>query len=360
MGYTVQLRFLFTTFAISLLFACSDGSDIAPITEPVLALAFTTAPIDLPGIATRYAEDVPYGDRERNFLDIYLPDCNEPTPLVIFIHGGGFIIGDKSTMGHAQRAEEIEQFLQACIAYATINYTLLSIPLSEEDLRGATEQGGIQTSLDDAARALQFLRYYHDSLHIDPKNVALFGVSAGAGASLWLGTHDDLADPSSSDPVLRESTRVKAVGAISTQSTYDFLRWETILLPFLKPLEAQLGGTDIESFSVALGAGNFLLAAMGVASFEELASPENAAYRANLDMLSLMDSGDAPIYAYNRYLGFNVLLNSVLHHGLHAVALKNRADEVGLNSVIYVDDPDFGQQDPSDEELAPFLIRHIR
>lgn len=356
----MSLRFLIAILSTGILFGCSDGSDTPPLTEPVLPLEFSSPPIELPGIDSRYAQDVAYGDAERNLLDIYLPACSEPTPLVIFIHGGGFILGDKSTMGHAERVEEIEQFLQSCIAYATINYTLLAIPFFEEGLSAAADQGGIQTSLNDAARALQFLRYYHDSLNIDPNNVALFGVSAGAGASLWLGTHDDMADPNNADPILRESTRVKAVGAISTQSTYDFLRWESILLPFLSPLEEQLGGTDIVSVSLGLGAGNFLLTGMGIASFEALHSPENAAYRANIDMLSLMDASDAPFFVYNRYLGLDILLNSFLHHGLHAVALKNRADEVGLGSVVYVDDPDYGQQDPSGETLASFLIRHIR
>lgn len=41
---------------------------------------------------------------------------------------------------------------------------------------------------------------------LDIDNVASYGVSAGAGASLWLGTHDDMADQENAAPVLREST----------------------------------------------------------------------------------------------------------------------------------------------------------
>ena len=39
--------------------------------------------------------DVKYGDHERNVLDVWLVKSDEPTPLVIYIHGGGFKGGDK-------------------------------------------------------------------------------------------------------------------------------------------------------------------------------------------------------------------------------------------------------------------------
>jgi len=83
--------------------------------------------------------------------------------------------------------------------------------------------------------------YVMQSLNIEPENVAMYGVSAGAGASLWLGTHDELADAEAEDPILRESTRIKAVGALVTQSTYDIIDWEEVLLPITQPVEAILG-----------------------------------------------------------------------------------------------------------------------
>ncbi|MCP4644324.1 MAG: hypothetical protein GY851_28030, partial [bacterium] len=39
--------------------------------------------------------DVRYGEHERNVLDVWKAMSDEPTPLVIYIHGGGFIAGDK-------------------------------------------------------------------------------------------------------------------------------------------------------------------------------------------------------------------------------------------------------------------------
>jgi hypothetical protein len=221
-------------------------------------------------------------------------------------------------------------------------------------------QGGVLTSLEDTARALQFMRYHYSSLNIDIDNVAVYGVSAGAGASLWLGTHSDMADPENEDPVLRESTRVKAVGALATQSTYDLLVWEQVLLPITQSLEGVLGGTDIPTVAQAVGATNYLLTFLGVDSVDAIYTPENETYRANVDMLAMMDSGDAPIYVHNYETGFDNLLNMFLHHGLHALAVKQRADEVGLESVGYSEEPAYPRTDPSGEGLTSFLLRHIQ
>ncbi|MCB1842468.1 MAG: alpha/beta hydrolase [Halioglobus sp.] len=351
------IRRLLLTSTLALLVACSDGGDNGGAeVRPALQLTFSDAPIDLAGISADFAADVVYGSKERNVFDVYLPDCDGPLPLVIYIHGGGFTGGDKSSV----RDSLVREFLQSCVAHASINYTLLKVPDSDEDIASAVSQGGVLTSLEDTARALQFMRYHFASLNIDPQNVALYGGSAGAGASLWLGTHDDMADPQNADPVLRESTRVKAVGLLATQATYDLLRWEEVLLPVTQPLANLLGGTDVPTLAAAVGATNYLLTFLGVDSLEAITSEENAAYRANIDMLGLMDAGDAPIYVQNYATGLDDPLNLFLHHGLHAIAVKNRADEVGVASVAYSEDTAFPLTDPSGETLAPFLIRHIR
>src|ERR1043165_9459952 len=42
------------------------------------------------------AADVHYGPHERNVLDFWKAPSEQPTPLVVYIHGGGFVAGDKS------------------------------------------------------------------------------------------------------------------------------------------------------------------------------------------------------------------------------------------------------------------------
>jgi hypothetical protein len=68
------------------------------------------------------------------------------------------------------------------------------------------------------------------------------GGSAGAGTSLWLATHDDLADPAASDPVLRESTRLVCAVCNGTQATYDLTRWES----FLGPVKPEFNTSEAE------------------------------------------------------------------------------------------------------------------
>jgi len=344
------------------LIACSDGNNggsniDAEEIRPQLDLVSTEPPIGLPGISASYSADVRYGDGERNVLDIYLPESDQPTPLVIFFHGGGYYQGDKSSI----IADDIRAFLGAGIAIATINYSFI-------DLNSPYDDVGVIKPLEDSARALQFLRYHHQSLNLDPEQVASYGISAGASTSLWLGTHDDLADPDNADPVLRESSRLQAVAALYTQGTLNILRWEEILAPAVESLAPFLGGTDILTVATKLGAGPLLFAATGTDSVAEMNSPEKLAYMENIDILGLMDAGDAPIYArnYSSDPGGNdpldplVLLDSFLHHALHVIALFDRAQEVGLENVMYAIDPKFPLTDPSGEDHISFLKRHIQ
>jgi len=216
------MRYKYTLCALCsllLLTACSNSSDSPEDPRPSLALSVAPAPIDLSGISARFSPDVPYGPYERNLFDIFLPDCEEPTPLIIYIHGGGFTGGNKERYSE----EQIRDVLQQCIAWATIGYRLLPPRSDVPHSPGTENERGVIVSLSDAARALQFMRYHYQSLNLDPQNVAAWGRSAGAGTALWLGTRDDMADPGNTGPVLRESTRIKAAGALATQSTYDIL-----------------------------------------------------------------------------------------------------------------------------------------
>ena len=55
----------------------------------------------------------------------------------------------------------------------------------------------------------------------DPNRIVAAGGSAGACTSLWLALHDEMADPTSDDPVARESTRLTAVAVSGAQTTLD-------------------------------------------------------------------------------------------------------------------------------------------
>src|SRR5687768_9103463 len=60
--------------------------------------------------------DVKYGPHKRNLLNFWKADSNQPTPLVIHIHGGGFLSGGPT--GPAL----LKDYLRAGISVASITY----------------------------------------------------------------------------------------------------------------------------------------------------------------------------------------------------------------------------------------------
>jgi acetyl esterase/lipase len=176
-----------------------------------------------------------YGPHERQVFDIWLTSSKngEPTPLVIYIHPGGFRVGNKNSI----KASSIRQFRAAGLSVAAIQYRL-------------SDEGAYPIMMEDAARCLQTIRSHAKEWNLNPDKVACYGGSAGAGISLWLGFHDDMADPASDDPIARQSTRITAVAALNGQSTYDlhtFREWFGV--PDLKNDEAHypLFGVKTES-----------------------------------------------------------------------------------------------------------------
>jgi hypothetical protein len=147
--------------------------------------------------------DVKYGPHERNVMDVWLAKSDKPTPVLVSIHGGGFQGGDKSV-----DAGLLRQCLDSEISVVAITYRF-------------SWQAIAPASFHDSARAVQFVRSNASELNFNPKRVAATGGSAGAGISLWLGFHDDLADADNEDPVLRESTRLTCMVVNAGQTSYD-------------------------------------------------------------------------------------------------------------------------------------------
>jgi len=150
--------------------------------------------------------DVRYGEFERDVLDFRQAKSDKPTPVLFFIHGGGWTGGDKAGIA-------VDPYLKAGISVVSINYRYIS---QAQDVVPP-----VKAPLHDAARALQFVRSKAAEWHLDKQRIGASGGSAGACSSLWLAFHDDLADPKSSDPIARESTRLWCAAVIGAQTTLD-------------------------------------------------------------------------------------------------------------------------------------------
>jgi acetyl esterase/lipase len=156
--------------------------------------------------------EVRYGPHERNVLDFWKAESDTPTPLAFVIHGGGWTGGTKERLS---RFADAPALLKAGISVVAINYRLIP------HANAAGIKPPVKAPLHDAARALQFVRSKAKEWNIDPERIGAAGGSAGACTSLWLAFHDDLADPTSNDPIARESTRLWCAAVTAPQTSLD-------------------------------------------------------------------------------------------------------------------------------------------
>ena len=151
--------------------------------------------------------DVVYGNHPRQVLDFYQAISDKPTPVVFYIHGGGWQGGDKKTNPKA--------YLDQGISVVAVNYRYVRNGVEEK------VQPPVKAPLKDAARALQFVRSKATEWNISKTRIGATGGSAGACSSLWLAFHDDMADPQSDDPIARESTRLDCAAVNGAQVSLD-------------------------------------------------------------------------------------------------------------------------------------------
>jgi len=241
--------------------------------------------------------NVRYGPHERNVLDVWLAKSPTTTPLVIYYHGGGFQAGDKRTLN----PELLEKLRAGGISVAAANYRLSKV-------------APYPAQMHDSARALQFLRLHARRYNLDPARVGAFGGSAGAGISQWLAYHDDLADPSNSDPVLRQSTRLAAAAPFNAQSSYD--------PRFIKKL---MNTNQVHPALVSL---------FGMDSPADAGNPKFFPLFEDSSPINHLTADDPPILVFfsqrNDPLPPNSPGEQHIHHPKFGFALKEKADRLGV------------------------------
>jgi acetyl esterase len=267
--------------------------------------------------------DVTYGPDPSNTIDFWRSNSTSPAPLVVFIHGGGFRRGDKKEYNAA--------LLQACldsgISYASINYRLSDV-------------APYPAQMQDSARAIQFMRSKAAEWNIDPKRMACTGGSAGAGISLWLAFHDDLADPKSPDPVARQSTRLSCAMPTNMQCTYDPREIKKIVpgnAYDVAPLK-QLHGLP-ETFNWD----------------KDQISPDLDARLRDCSPVTHLTKDDAPIFAMN---SANNEKPGNIHHPNFGRHLKKEMDQIGVDCDFHLTS-DFSGQPATTNAMLAFLKKHF-
>ena len=75
--------------------------EIGPVVDPPkTALLYAPPQQKEPYPGVRIERDVKYGTADRNLLDVFMPEtASSPRPVLIFVHGGAFVAGNKHAPG---------------------------------------------------------------------------------------------------------------------------------------------------------------------------------------------------------------------------------------------------------------------
>lgn len=264
-----------------------------------------------------------YGSLERNVFDLWMPKTKKPSPLMVYIHGGGFVNGDKYKLS----ANLLKVLLDNGIAVMAINYSLMPQHLYPQAFK-------------DAARAIQFARFNAKQWNLDKRKVSAMGSSAGGLTLLWIGFRDDMADPKAEDPVLRESTRLGSMAVWSAQTTLV----ADIVGPRVGPV------TLMHSFYT----GRFF----GLKQ-ADMDTEKGKQLTRDASPLSYLTKDDPPVWAYysvpDKPQTETTTVSEAIHHPYFGKVMKEEMDKLKIECKIRHKDDGKTVND----DVVKFIIKHF-
>ena len=291
------------------LFSACSVSDSS--TEPTISEVpsfFGITPSDSPLESDiLYFKDVTYGKKERNKLDLLLPNRGALNGMVILFHGGSFQFGNKEDLYGEGFNSILNGILENNIGIANANYSFIT----------EIDSKGIFSSLNDGSEVISFIRKNQKVLEIPSDKLVLAGVSAGAGIAMWNGFRES------------ENDQVEGIVALYAQSSYDLYEWQNYFTEFdLDSIRSQ--DSEIQDLFVKFYGGEYTL--------------QKAA---ELNFSDQMDADDPKLYVYNPVYEDEVIngdtlnLDVLFHSFKHADFLRSKAVKVGLEfSGVYQELPD--------------------
>ncbi len=132
-------------------------------------------------VSLRVEKNIPFSgtDGQQVCADLYRPDNSEVLPIVVMIHGGAWVAGDKWNV-----ADHAREMARAGFVVMAINYRLAPVHL-------------YPAHLDDCKDALRWVAKHHADWYGDIDRLGVWGYSAGAhlAALLAFGPIDNLPRP---------------------------------------------------------------------------------------------------------------------------------------------------------------------
>lgn len=249
--------------------------------------------------------DHQYSQHKSCTLDFWKAEGDTPRPLHIYIHGGGWTGGDKKIAN----SKGAFYWLSKGVSFASINYRL-------------TGEAPLPAPVHDAAYCIQYIRSKAKEWNIDPDRIVLTGGSAGACTSMWMLCHDDLADPTSEDPVKHHSTRVTAAAVSAGQVSID------------PPQCKEWLGDGVLKHRM-------IWTSVGAKSMDEAWAKYESEYKPlykEFTPYNHMSKGDPPLLMT---YGSDMTLPSKsaghgIHHPVYGVKMKEKADKVGVECHLLI------------------------
>lgn len=229
-------------------------------------------------------KDLSYAsDSAAQKLDLYIPEGSGPFPVVIMVHGGGFMMGDKSD---GTGLAGVDQLLADGYAVASINYRL-------------SGEAKYPAQIQDAKAAVRFLRANAAKYTLNSDKFGVWGASAGGNLAALLGITCGVAELEGAElGNAEQSSCVQAV--VDWFGPIDFLK-----------MDEQFAGTSCPQSHDAADSPESQLVGAAVQTVPELVKTTNP--------MNYIDSTDAPF---------------IIQHGsadcnIPPVQGKNLADALG-------------------------------
>jgi arylformamidase len=139
------------------------------LTYLLVALAFATM-----AHAGNVKRDIPYAEpaNERQMIDVYAPENAKDLPVIFWIHGGGWQVGDKTSVHAKPKA-----FVDKGYVFVSTNYRFLP-------------NVDMETIVRDVAKSIHWVHNHIAEHGGDPKRLIVMGHSAGAQLAALICTDD--------------------------------------------------------------------------------------------------------------------------------------------------------------------------
>ena len=309
----VAINFVITLLMVLLAFnivGCSASTPIAgsaTVQVPATATLASQTPNVMPqrggpGGASTFAsvaptyKDLAYANlSSAQKLDLYIPTTGSgPFPVVIMVHGGGFMFGDKAD---GAGLTGVDQLLAAGYAVASINYRL-------------SGEATYPAQIFDAKAAVRFLRANATKYNLNPDKFGAWGASAGGNLVALLGTTCGVAELEGAElGHADQSSCVQAV--VDWFGPIDFLK-----------MDEQFAGTSCPANHNEASSPESKLVGAAIQTVPDLVATTNP--------MNYITADDAPFFIENGTADCNIppAQNKTLADALSAV--------IGADKVTYV------------------------